>query len=94
MKRIGARWSPDGTDRMARLLAAKANNELNSHLAISKPLNNTLAKTVGETPINRSRVSSVEDTQAWLQAHVPALETPYLTGYLIRQITKAVADLA
>ncbi|MDR9755535.1 MAG: hypothetical protein RJR35_02100 [Thermoanaerobacterales bacterium] len=32
MKRIGARWSPEGTDRMARLLAAKANNELSDAL--------------------------------------------------------------
>lgn len=64
MKRIGARWSPEGTDRMARLLTAKANKELSNYLAVSRPINITLAKAVGDTPINRSRGSSVEDIQA------------------------------
>lgn len=93
MKRIGARWSPEGTDRMARLLAAKANNELNNYLAVSKPMSNILAKAVGETPIG-GRAYKVEDTQAWLQAHVPALDTPYPTGYLIRHVIKALSDLS
>ncbi len=93
MKRIGARWSPEGTDRMARLLAAKANNELSDALSVSKPINITLAKAVGDTPINISRSSSVEDTQAWLQAHVPAIDTPYLTGHMLRKIVKIVPDL-
>jgi hypothetical protein len=47
MKRIGARWSPGGTDRMARLLAAKANDELSRYLAVPMPMSCTLAKAVG-----------------------------------------------
>jgi len=93
MKRIGARWSPEGTDRMARLLAAKANNELSDALSVSKPINITLAKAVGDTPINIHRSCSVEDTGAWLQAHVPAIDTPYLTGYMLRKIIKIVPEL-
>ena len=93
MKRIGARWSPEGTDRMARLLAAKANNELSDALSVSKPINITLAKAVGDTPINIHRSCSVEDTGAWLQAHVPAIDTPYLTGYMLRKIVKIVPEL-
>ncbi len=93
MKRIGARWSPEGTDRMARLLAAKANNELSDALSVSKPINITLAKAVGDTPINIHRSCSVEDTGAWLQAHVPAIDTPYLTGYMLRKIVKMVPEL-
>ncbi|MDR9756629.1 MAG: hypothetical protein RJR35_07805 [Thermoanaerobacterales bacterium] len=51
-------------------------------LSVSKPINITLAKAVGDTPINIHRSCSVEDTGAWLQAHVPAIDTPYLTGYM------------
>ncbi len=57
MKRIAARWSPGGTDRMARLLSAKANEELYSCLAAPKATDTMiLAKVAGETPIDRSRV--------------------------------------
>jgi hypothetical protein len=75
MKRIGARWSPEGTDRMARLLAAKSNEELNSYLTAPRSMKViSLAKAAGESYMDR-RVYSVEDTQAWLQAHVPALSS-------------------
>jgi hypothetical protein len=93
MKRIGARWSPGGTDRMARLLAAKANDELDHYLATTKPMSFTLAKAVGETPIDCSKGCGIEDTQGWLQAHVPAMDTPYLTGYLVRKVIKEVTCL-
>ncbi len=49
-----------------------------------------LARAVGEAPIDCSRSCGVEDTQEWLRAHVPALDTPYQMGYLIRQIIKEV----
>lgn len=94
MKRIGARWSPDGTDRMARLLAAKANDELDSCLDSLPAQSNILAEAAGEAPIKRSRACGVEDIQRWLRAHVPALDTPYLTGHLLRQILKEVGDVA
>ncbi len=35
MKRNGARWTPAGTDRMARLLAARANGELGNYTGVS-----------------------------------------------------------
>ncbi len=95
MKRIGARWSPEGTDRMARLLAAKANEQLYGYLAVPRSVAiMPLATAVGETPIDRRRACNVEDTQSWLQAHVPALDTPYLTGYMIKQIIKEVSNQA
>ncbi len=91
MKRIGARWSPEGTDRMARLLAARANEELYDCLTALKATDTMpLARAVGEAPIDCSRSCGVEDTQEWLRAHVPALDTPYQMGYLIRQIIKEV----
>lgn len=93
MKRIGARWSPQGTDRMARLLAAKANGELEGYLAGKAPHGSTLARLAGEAPIKR-RACSVEDTQSWLQAHVPSLDTSYLTGDLIRKVIKEVSIVA
>ncbi len=56
----------------------------------STTMNSTLAKAVGETPINCSRVYS----NTGLAAGALALDTPYQTGYLIKQIAKAVAGLA
>lgn len=94
MKRIGARWSPEGTDRMARLLAARANNELDNYLARPEPESALpLARAVGETPIDRRRNYGAEDVQEWLRVHAPALDTPSLTGCYIRQIVNAVSEL-
>ncbi len=94
MKRIGARWSPGGTDRMSRLLAAKANEELYSYLAAPKAEDTMpLAKAVGETPMD-CKPCGLEDLQGWLRVHVPALDTPYLTGNKIRHIINAVTGLA
>jgi len=50
MKRVGARWSPDGADRTARLLAAKANNELNDYASQSvKKVNKRLTVLIDRT---------------------------------------------
>jgi hypothetical protein len=95
MKRIGARWSPEGTDRMARLLAARANHDLDRYLADYPEPESVLplAEAVGETPIDRSRTCGVEDLQEWLRVRVPALDTPSLTGCYLREIINAVTEL-
>jgi ElaB/YqjD/DUF883 family membrane-anchored ribosome-binding protein len=80
MKRVGARWSPDGADRMARLLAAKANNELNDYASQSvKKVNKRLTVLIDRTRqhISEDLVKHAEDIGAWLQAKVPALRGPY-----------------
>jgi len=89
MKRVGARWSSDG----ARLLAAKANNELNGHASQPvKKVNSRLAALIDRTKqhISGDVIKHAEDIGAWLRAKVPALHGPYqstpFVKYVLRQI--------
>lgn len=75
MKRNGARWTPNGADRMARLLAAEANGELNKYTQAGRIKETTvveLAKTV-EAVRKRARV---EDPSEWLKVRMPVLYGP------------------
>lgn len=91
MKRNGARWSPGGTDRMARLLSAHANKELDRYLPKSRPMDRaTLKLAVGQEPISGSKHYTAEDTGAWLRAHLPALDTSYPVAYLLRRVMEAL----
>jgi hypothetical protein len=48
------RWSPDGADRMARLLAAQANGELDRHTGpVSRPGKPTLKVPALDGPCQR-----------------------------------------
>lgn len=96
MKRLGARWTPAGADRMARLLAAKANGDLSKYSTesaeqASRPALKT-RPTSPEEPV-RSLDEKAEEVGAWLRAKVPALQGPYqgrgFIKYALRQIVLA-----
>lgn len=80
MKRIGARWTLEGADRMARLLAARANGELNRYAGGSK---SSLAELVAfDSPLEKVTSCHNEDLEAWLRAAIPALKGPYASSPL------------
>jgi len=94
MKRQGARWTPDGADRMSRLLAAKANGELGKYLVTGdhgakkpRPIPQAEAERVRDVD------EEAEEIGAWLRARVPALTGPYqsrpFVKYVLRQIVMA-----
>ncbi len=92
MKRIGARWTPEGADRMARLLAAKSNNELLHYLGrkarpTPKPMR---LPTVSTT---RMSAQSEEDVEAWLRAKVPALTGPFAGRDWIKHVLRTIASI-
>lgn len=92
MKRNGARWSPAGTDRMARLLSAHANQELDRYVPKTRPVDSAVLKlAAGEEPVDRSQHFTAEDVGDWLRVRVPALDTPYPIAYILRQVTQALA---
>ncbi|MGE5585909.1 MAG: hypothetical protein ACM309_10340, partial [Bacillota bacterium] len=91
MKRIGARWTPEGADRMARLLAAKSNDELLRHLgrkASPAPESMTLPT------VDIGRMSAqAEDVEAWLRAKVPALTGPFASREWIKHVLRAITSI-
>lgn len=93
MKRNGARWSPKGTDRMARLLAAGANGELGNYTGVpNKPQQRweVLRQVMSDTAIDPAK-DPEKDLEAWLRTAVPALRGPFAgkawIKYVLRSIT-------
>jgi hypothetical protein len=89
MKRLGARWTVSGGDRMARVLAAKANGEL-SHYVLRWPVQNQKLKEC--THVVRSRKTKLEDVEKWLRASLPALKGPFAdqpwVKYVLRELSR------
>jgi Uncharacterised protein family (UPF0236). len=92
MKRIGARWSPAGTDHMARLLAARSNNELmryaDDHRVIDR---DRLARVMPESAINIKDGTTRRDLGEWLAAKVPAIYGPEADKMWIKYVLKRIA---
>ncbi|MBC7341591.1 MAG: hypothetical protein H5U02_03950 [Clostridia bacterium] len=89
IKRNQAPVDPGGTNR---LLSAKANGELHSYLPCPKFINSAVtASSTRKRAVECSKKYYAEDAGAWLRAHMLALDTPYLTGYLLRQVTEVVS---
>jgi hypothetical protein len=95
LKHIGARWTPAGGHHMARLLAARANGELEQRLKPS-PVDLELMQAALKTPIEyeSARDTAAEDLGSWLQAHVPALDGPHASRpwikHTLREITRVL----
>lgn len=92
MKRIGASWTPAGTNRMARLLAAKANGTLMQHIVWSgKTGEKRLSNLVGETPVERPPAGA--DPEEWLSARAPALYGPDQDQPWIRYVIRNLVNV-
>ena len=91
MKRIGARWTPEGADRMGRLLTAKANDEL------SKYVRNTSSRLCdlleSEVVIEKQALHGKEDLEAWLRASMPALKGPFAGKPWIKYVLKEIGSI-
>ncbi len=90
MKRLGARWTVAGGDRMARVLAAKANGELKLYIW-RWPLEHQKLKEMAQQikPVERPKA---EDVGKWLRATLPALKGPFADQpwikYVLREVTR------
>lgn len=94
MKRIGARWSPPGTDYMARLLAAKANGELERYCVKTNTINqDALQKAVGVTAIKPWDGVKGKGQQAWLEATVPALKGPFAGKPWVKNVLRTLTSI-
>ncbi|NPV30676.1 MAG: ISLre2 family transposase [Firmicutes bacterium] len=93
MKRLGAKWTTTGGDRMARLLAAKANGEL-SNYASRWPVEHGKLKEIAqikpvERPVEKQKAGEIGE---WLQATIPALKGPFADRpwikHVLRELTR------
>lgn len=89
MKRLGARWTISGGDRMARILAARANGELASY-ASRWPVKNESLKKMAR--VEKNREVKMEDVEEWLRASIPALKGPFADRpwikYVLRELSR------
>jgi len=92
MKRMGASWSEHGADRMARLLAAKANGELNRYTGSwripwkSVPLVLPRLEQFNAADLD----AKAEEVGAWLRARVPALTGPYQSSLFVKYVLRQI----
>jgi len=91
MKRIGARWTTSGADRMSRLLAAKANGELNNYISGNR---STIKELLEFEPIiKQSPGDKQEDLEACLRTKMPALSGPHAARPWIKYILKELSKI-
>jgi hypothetical protein len=94
MKNIGGGWSSRGTDHMARLLAAKANNELSKYSGSSGGfIRERITRVLPTKIVDPKSKPSKEDLSRWLAATMPLLEGPssgkMWVKYVLRPLTSA-----
>jgi len=91
MKRIGARWTLEGADRMGRLLAAKANDELTRYVNQSQSKVGQLLEF--DVPVAKETLGSKQDIEAWLRASMPALQGPFAGRPWIKYVLKEIGSI-
>lgn len=94
MKNIGGGWSSTGTDHMARLLAAKANQELSKYSGGSDGFErDRIRRVLPPKLVDPKSKPSEKDLSEWLAASVPLLEGPasgkMWAKYVLRPLTSA-----
>ncbi len=90
MKRIGARWTQEGANRMGRLLAAKSNGELSNY--VNNP-EISLGDLVDlEKPIKEEAVKE-KDIEEELRGSMPALKGPHASRFWVKHVLKELASI-
>lgn len=94
MKSIGGGWSPTGTDHMARLLAAKANEELFKYSGVTGSFKrDQITSVLPKTLVDPQSKPSKEDISEWMAAAMPILDGPssgkMWVKYVLRPLTSA-----
>ncbi|SMB93595.1 Uncharacterised protein family (UPF0236) [Thermanaeromonas toyohensis ToBE] len=91
MKRLGARWTTSGADRMARVLAAKANGELEQYIW-RWPVEQQKLKEIVKAKAKEVDRPKAEDIEKWLRVSLPALRGPYAdriwVKHVLRELTR------
>ncbi|NHM26889.1 ISLre2 family transposase [Desulfofundulus sp. TPOSR] len=87
MKRLGARWTINGGDRMARILAAKANGKLDNYV-LRWPVKHEKLRELAQKPVEKQKAGDVEK---WLQATLPALKGPFADRPWIKYVLRELA---
>lgn len=92
MKRRGARWSESGADRMARILAEKANGKLEEY-AMRWPMKQKKIKEVvtAIAQTEEKKKAKLEDIEKWLRVSLPILNGPYASKPLIKYVLKELS---
>ncbi|MFO7172338.1 MAG: ISLre2 family transposase [Bacillota bacterium] len=93
MKRQGARWSDAGADHLARVLAVRANGELQ---AVVRPRRQAQPEGVQRLLRDRRLIAELErgqDPEEWLRARVPALYGPGAGSPWVRYVLRQLAHI-
>jgi len=94
MKRIGARWSPQGTEHMAKLLAANVNKELENYAKTIVPIDRkSLNKILPKTVINPNEKINKKDWSEWLTATIPAIDGPHADRFWVKHVLRELTKL-
>ncbi|MCR4397720.1 MAG: ISLre2 family transposase, partial [Firmicutes bacterium] len=94
MKRINARWSPAGTDRMARLLAAGANDELARYASVGRDWRfGELVKVLDKEAVDLGDQIGAEDLEAWVRRTMPALAGPHASRPWVKYILRTLTSI-
>lgn len=93
MKRHGARWSEQGADHMARLLAARANGELVGVARQTWQAEPRILQKAAE-PLTRIHRGLSDDPAAWLRAHLPVLHSSVAGAPWVKHVLRALAEAA
>lgn len=90
MKHRGASWTISGGDRMARVLAARANKEIEKHISAWAVEAKKLRRAIESRP--KAKSLGVADIESWLKVRLPALRgsssgTPWVK-YVLRELSR------
>ncbi len=90
MKRIGGRWTIRGADHMARLLAARANDELHAYAEPGKNINRGEVSRARQISSGSKKKHNVQDT--WLDVNLPVLNGPHSGRDWVKRILKKLVS--
>ncbi len=93
MKRQGARWSDAGADHLARLLAARANGELQAAVRAKRQAEPERAQRLLRDRQLIADLEAAQDPEAWLRARVPALYGPAAGAPWVKHVLRQIAHI-
>lgn len=93
MKRHGGRWSTSGADHLSRLLAARANQQLDRYTAAATPTAEQFIALELPACVREDLRQAMEDPEAWLRASLPALRGPSASAPWVKWVLREIAHV-